>query len=95
MVKDVTSGPMVLNTMASSTRMTFTVVASTSGAMVEFILVNGRKTKWTVKVFSPGLTVNDMKESMSRIRKKDMEFFHILMAGNSREIGGMGSSTVR
>ena len=41
-----------------------------SGPMAESSVVNGKTTKWRVKAFSHGLMAEDMKESISMIRKK-------------------------
>merc|ERR1712051_113790 len=81
-----------LCTPASSSKTTSTVMVSTHGQTVDSMTANGRTTKWTVKESSLGLTEGNTKDSMSTIKRRDMECLHGPMAASTMETGGMESS---
>jgi hypothetical protein len=52
----------------------------------------GKITKWKVEEFSHGLIIEDMKENILMIRKKEMEYFIGPMAESTKENGKMENS---
>jgi predicted transcriptional regulator len=60
--------------------------------MGDNIAENGRITRWKVEEFSHGLTIGDMKESISMTRKKVKEYSTGLMEGSTKETGRMANN---
>ena len=64
-------------------------LAFISGKMAEYTKVTGNKIICTDKVFTNGRMVENMKEVIQTIRKKDMEFTPILTGAATEVIGKM------
>ena len=56
-----------------SSRTIFTVSEFTRGQMGENMMANGKTTRWTEKVFSPGLMAVNTKDNTLMIKKRDRE----------------------
>lgn len=61
--------------MGSSMRTTLRDKEFINGQMAETMKVNGRTIKWRAMVSSHGLMAEDMRENISMIKKKAMEYF--------------------
>ena len=68
---------------------------STHGQMAENMMVNGRTTRWTVKVSSHGQMAVNTKVNTSTIKKKDKESSLGQTDANTTVIGRTASSTER
>lgn len=68
---------------------------STSGKMEEFTRVIGNKITCMDKVFTSGQMVENTKAATLMIKKKVMEFTHILTGAAIKETGTMVSNMAR
>ena len=79
--------------LASSSKTIFKALVSTTGQMVESTTDYGSITKWKDMEFSHGQTVEDMKASISTIRKRVKVFSTGLMEEDTKVAGKMESNT--
>ena len=87
-------GPTCLLIKEISTIITFMVMANISGLMEESIQATGYATKCMGKDFSPGRTVENIKEITMTIRNKVMVFLLGQTEDNMTDNGIMESKTV-
>lgn len=66
-----------------------------NGQMEEFIQVNGMRTKCMDLVYSHGVMAKNMKENMSMIKKKVMEYSLGQMGNNIEDIGKTVNNMVK
>lgn len=89
---EVSNGLMVPSIRGSSYIITLKALVSISGLMEENTKACGRITKWMDVVYLPGLMVADMKENISKIKKKVLALSIGPIAGNMSASGPMESS---
>ena len=88
-------GPMVQLTLEISLRTIFTAWEFILGRTEGNMMVNGRTTRWTAKVYLPGLMEENMKDNMLTIRKKDKEYSRGQTDASTMVTGRTESNTAR
>lgn len=95
MGKENSNGQMALNSRVSLLRMTLKDMASIHGLMIENMKVNGRLTRWMVRVHSIGLIRESMKESIRMVKSMDKVPLSGLMVKLMKVAGNMVNNMVK
>lgn len=86
-----TNGPTVAYTVAIGTTTRLVDTVNISGMMVVNTKVIGLKTTWKAREFTPGLTVECMRETMSMTKRKAMVLTLTPMADHTKASGRTAS----
>lgn len=98
MDKEYSNGKMEVSIKENFLTIIFMVKEFIYGLMVENMMETGNSIKWMAMVFSPGLTMEEdrnTKESILKIKDKDLELSFGLMEEYTVEIGSMESKMER